>query len=226
MIDGLIIGPPGEFPAGHASEMAVSDIMSDPRCAAIREEASRYGLRSCWSTPIISAKGAMLGAFAVYDREFSQPGPSDRELIERACRLAGIAIEKHRDQESLATMAYYDTLTGLPNRTLLQDCLHQAMIEADRHERLVALLFLDLDRFKDVNDTFGHERGDELLKKVAKRLLGMRAPRRTVARSAETSSTWRGRCGEGGRRLARGTEDHRRVFLAPRAERSLHRRSQ
>ncbi len=162
--------------------MAVSDIMSDPRCAAIREEASRYGLRSCWSTPIISAKGAMLGAFAVYDREFSQPTPADRELLERACRLAGIAIEKHRDQESLATMAYYDTLTGLPNRTLLQDRLHQAMIEADRHERLVALLFLDLDRFKHINDTFGHERGDELLKKVAKRLLGCVRPGDTVAR--------------------------------------------
>ena len=182
-IDGIPAAPHSGFQEGYAHEMvAVSDIMSDPKCAAIREEALRYGLRTCWSTPIISAKGTMLGAFVVYDRESLQPTPADRELLERACQLAGIAIEKHRDQESLATMAYYDALTGMPNRTLLQDRLHQAMIDADRHERLVALLFLDLDRFKHINDTFGHERGDELLKKVAKRLLECVRPGDTVAR--------------------------------------------
>jgi diguanylate cyclase (GGDEF)-like protein len=124
----------------------------------------------------------MLGAFVVYDRESLQPTPADRELLERACQLAGIAIEKHRDQESLVTMAYYDVLTGLPNRALLQDRLHQAMIESDRHERLTALLFLDLDRFKTINDTLGHEQGDLLLKQVAKRLTECVRPGDTVAR--------------------------------------------
>jgi diguanylate cyclase (GGDEF)-like protein len=79
-------------------------------------------------------------------------------------------------------MAYYDALTGLPNRVLLQDRLRQAMIEADRHERLVALLFIDLDRFKNINDTLGHEMGDLLLKKVAQRLLSCVRPGDTVAR--------------------------------------------
>jgi len=132
--------------------------------------------------PIVSAKGAMLGAFSVYTRESARPTPADRELLDRACQLAGIAIEKSRDQESLATLAYYDVLTGLPNRALLQDRLHQAMIEADRHGRLVALLFMDLDRFKNINDTLGHEMGDVLLKKVAKRLEGCVRPGDTVAR--------------------------------------------
>ncbi|GAB4508201.1 MAG: hypothetical protein Tsb0026_06470 [Sulfuricaulis sp.] len=170
-IDGVSIDSYGGFREGYAREMvAISDILNDPKCAAIREEALRYGLNTCWSTPIISAKGIMLGAFAVYDCESSRPTPADRELLERVCQLAGIAIEKHRDQESLVTMAYYDVLTGLPNRALLQDRLRQAMIEADRHERLVALLFMDLDRFKTINDTLGHEMGDVLLKKVARRL--------------------------------------------------------
>ncbi|HEX9627941.1 MAG TPA: PAS domain S-box protein [Acidiferrobacterales bacterium] len=182
-IDGIPAGAHGGFQIGGAREMvAVSDILSDPSCAAIRGEASRYDLRTCWSTPIISATGGMLGAFAVYDRESSRPNPADRELLERASQLAGIAIQKHHDQESLATMAYFDALTGLPNRVLLRDRLRQAMIEADRHERLVALLFLDLDRFKNINDTLGHERGDQLLKKVAKRLTECVRPGDTVAR--------------------------------------------
>ncbi|MEK7207308.1 MAG: GGDEF domain-containing protein, partial [Pseudomonadota bacterium] len=75
-----------------------------------------------------------------------------------------------RAQERLNYLAYYDTLTGLPNRVLLQDRLHQAMLEAHRRDRLVAVMFLDLDRFKVINDTLGHDVGDALLKEVAGRL--------------------------------------------------------
>ncbi len=183
VIDGVITDPHGGSQEGRAREMvAVSDIASDPHCAVIRDEALYHGLCASWSTPIISAKGALLGAFAVYAHETSRPTAADRELLERARQLAGIAIEKYRDQESLATMAYYDALTGLPNRVLLQDRLHQAIIEANRHERLVALLFMDLDRFKSINDTLGHERGDLLLKKVAQRLQSCVRPGDTVAR--------------------------------------------
>lgn len=78
--------------------------------------------------------------------------------------------ERRQTQERLRYLAHYDALTGLPNRILLRDRLSQAMIEADRRERLVAVLFLDLDHFKIVNDTLGHETGDALLKEVAMRL--------------------------------------------------------
>lgn len=173
----------GWLQAGYCREaVAVSVIASDPHFAPLRDETQRYGLQTCWSMPILSANGKILGLFAVYDRELCRPMPKDRDLLERTCQLAGVAIEKFRAQESLATMAYYDVLTGLPNRVLLQDRLHQAMIEADRHERLVALLFMDLDRFKNINDTLGHEMGDLLLKKVAKRLQECVRPGDTVAR--------------------------------------------
>ncbi|MDH5512757.1 MAG: EAL domain-containing protein [Gammaproteobacteria bacterium] len=162
--------------------VAVSDIASDPHCDAVRDEALRHGLHTCWSTPILSAKGAKLGAFAVYLRNPAHPTVADRELLERSRQLAAIAIEKYRDQESLATMAYYDVLTGLPNRVLLLDRLRQAMIEARRHNRLAALLFLDLDRFKNINDTLGHEMGDLMLHKVAQRLQECVRPGDTVAR--------------------------------------------
>ena len=90
--------------------------------------------------------------------------------------------ERRQVEERLSYLAHYDTLTGLPNRVLLQDRLHQAMIEADRHDRLVAVMFLDLDRFKIINDTLGHETGDALLKQVAERLLACVRAGDTIAR--------------------------------------------
>jgi diguanylate cyclase (GGDEF)-like protein/PAS domain S-box-containing protein len=87
--------------------------------------------------------------------------------------------ERKQTEERFFQLAHYDALTGLPNRLLFTDRLRQAMREADRRERLVAVAFLDLDRFKNVNDTLGHETGDLLLKAVAERL-------GTVVRSSDT----------------------------------------
>ncbi|MEK7758198.1 MAG: diguanylate cyclase, partial [Pseudomonadota bacterium] len=90
--------------------------------------------------------------------------------------------ERKQAQERLNYLAFYDTLTGLPNRLLLLDRIRQATLESERHERLVAILYLDLYRFKLVNDTLGHEAGDLLLKRVAGRLYGCVRPGDTVAR--------------------------------------------
>lgn len=82
-----------------------------------------------------------------------------------------------RSQQRLAHMATHDALTGLPNRTLLDDRLNQAIFYAQRYERFVTLVFLDLDNFKAINDSLGHDVGDELLRKTAVRMQG--AVRRT-----------------------------------------------
>jgi diguanylate cyclase (GGDEF)-like protein len=87
-----------------------------------------------------------------------------------------------RAQAQLYHLAHYDSLTGLPNRLLFMDRLAQAMAQADRDERLVAIMLLDLDRFKAINDTFGHSVGDLLLKHIAERLSGAMRTSDTIAR--------------------------------------------
>jgi diguanylate cyclase (GGDEF)-like protein/PAS domain S-box-containing protein len=90
--------------------------------------------------------------------------------------------ERKRVEQEIQSLAYLDTLTGLPNRTLLQDRLREALIRAERESSLVAVLFLDLDRFKPINDTLGHSLGDLLLKSVAGRLKACVRRSDTVAR--------------------------------------------
>jgi diguanylate cyclase (GGDEF)-like protein len=87
-------------------------------------------------------------------------------------------------EERIQFLAYYDALTGLPNRTLLQDRLLNALADARRQKCKVALLFLDLDRFKDINDSLGHSVGDLLLQEVAKRLKALGREQDTVSRLA------------------------------------------
>ena len=90
--------------------------------------------------------------------------------------------ERRQAEERLSFLAYHDTLTGLPNRALLLERLQQAMVDAERVNRLVAVMFLDLDRFKVINDTLGHHIGDALLKGVAERLQTCVRPGDVIAR--------------------------------------------
>ena len=90
--------------------------------------------------------------------------------------------ENIENQERLHHLAHHDALTGLPNRTLFVERLKHALIRAERHKSSVAVMFLDMDRFKFVNDTLGHEAGDRLLQAMSTRLLGCVREGDTVAR--------------------------------------------
>jgi diguanylate cyclase (GGDEF)-like protein/PAS domain S-box-containing protein len=108
-----------------------------------------------------------------------------RDAAGKAISMVGVVqdiTERKLAEERVQYLAYYDALTGLANRSLFQDRLQQAMIDADRYERLVGLIFLDLDRFKNINDTLGHDHGDQLLRAVAERLSGVVRKGDTVAR--------------------------------------------
>ena len=90
--------------------------------------------------------------------------------------------ERKRAEQELRYLANFDTLTGLPNRALLSERLARAIVRARRHDTMVAVLFLDLDRFKEINDSLGHTAGDRILKAVAARLLATTKPTDTVSR--------------------------------------------
>ena len=90
--------------------------------------------------------------------------------------------ERKQFEDTIREMSYHDQLTGLPNRRLLLDRFHQVLARSKRYNLLAAFLFLDLDRFKVVNDTLGHAVGDELLKAVAERLKGYTRESDTIAR--------------------------------------------
>lgn len=148
----------------------VTDIGTDPLWDDYRELALGAGLRACWSTPITTQSNQVMGSFAIYYREVRSPGDEQRALISTAVHLAGIAIDRARAEARIQYMAHHDELTGLPNRALLQDRIDGAIASAQRRQSRTAVLMIDLDRFKHVNDSLGHQVGDVLLKEVAVRL--------------------------------------------------------
>lgn len=158
------------------------DISKEPAWAGWRNLAQSHGLRAAWAAPIMSSSGSVLGAIATYTIEPNKPDSHDMELVKLAVNLSRIAIERRQSEERLAYLAHYDTLTGLPGRALFRDRLGHAMAKAERNGQMVALMFLDLDRFKAINDTLGHGAGDTLLKNVAQRLKECVREEDTVAR--------------------------------------------
>ena len=185
--DVLQQGPCGEAMATR-QPVIVEDLAQTILWPQFSRRALRLGLRSVLSVPLI-ARGQVWGSL---DLVRSAPGSYSPDDLAAAGTLADVAtsyvvIGADRDaaivlQESMTYRAMHDELTGLPNRALLFDRLSHAMVSARRRKSPLALLFIDLDGFKAINDTLGHGAGDALLVEVAERLTSVLRQDDTLAR--------------------------------------------
>jgi diguanylate cyclase (GGDEF)-like protein/PAS domain S-box-containing protein len=184
--DGLVVGPEAGASGTAAfrrEPVVTTDVARDPLWRDSKPTALARGIRAAWSTPIIAADGdRVLGVLTVYFDEPRRPAPAESGLLELAAHLADIAIERTHAQAQLAHQAAHDALTGLPNRVFFLDRIGLALARTQRSRSSVAVLFLDLDRFKFINDSLGHDAGDRLLVALGKRLQEVIRPGDTVAR--------------------------------------------
>lgn len=128
--------------------------------------------------PLITQQG-VLGALLLKSHS---GGTQDQEVLECIATQVASAVERRRLYASLQFMAHFDTLTGLVNRSMLHDRLNQALARAAREGLFLCVLYLDLNRFKQINDSLGHSAGDSLLKAFAQRLKACFRSYDTVAR--------------------------------------------
>jgi len=172
-IDGLRIGA-GVGVCGTAAwrgrPVSVSDTRTDPLFGDFRVIPERYGLLAAWSSPIKSSGGRVLGTFAIYYDEAREPDPWHIKLAEICLHLCALALEREQTRARVHQLAFYDALTALPNRMMFNARAEQLLVNAESQNTGAAVLFLDLDRFKRVNETQGHAAGDGLLRDIAQRL--------------------------------------------------------
>jgi diguanylate cyclase (GGDEF)-like protein/PAS domain S-box-containing protein len=173
-LEGLAIGPTvGSCgtAAWRGEPVFVADINTDPLWAPYRSLPLPPGLRACWSTPIKLKNGRVAGTFAFYFRGQRGPTALHHKIVETCVNLFALAIERHEAEANINHLAYFDHLTGLPNRGRLQSEIGGLIAASSALPQRVALLCIDIDHFKYVNDTLGHSSGDQLLVEVARRLL-------------------------------------------------------
>lgn len=165
----------------------LDDMTKDPRSAGFPP--NHPPMKSLLAVPV-SHGGRVYGRIYLSDKEDGTPFSADDELLAQSfAHSLSLVLDNAREmqeikraQQNLDYMAHFDALTGLPNRTLFSDRLRQAMAHVHRHQGIAAVMFIDLDNFKNINDTLGHGTGDMLLKAVAQRILDCLREGDTVAR--------------------------------------------
>lgn len=148
--------------------VTVGDIEHD-RLFISRQAALARGYRSMIALPLIT-EGKVTAVFKIYAAETDFFGAEETRILSDLAGDLSFALEHRAREERLSHFAYHDMLTGLPNRRRLREHLTQELARARRLKNMVALVFIDLDEFKSVNDTLGHSAGDRVLKEVAARI--------------------------------------------------------
>jgi diguanylate cyclase (GGDEF)-like protein/PAS domain S-box-containing protein len=160
--------------------LIVEDIAGEHRFEAgdlLREHGVASGV-----TVIVQGRGKPFGVLGAYSDEPRAFSGEDVNFLQAVANVLADAIDRVRTEEETRRRGLHDPLTGLPNRTLVLDRIAHALARGDRSEGSVAVLFLDVDNFKIVNDSLGHRAGDNLLRQLAARLSDAVRPADTVGR--------------------------------------------
>ncbi|MGN6367705.1 MAG: PAS domain S-box protein [Phycisphaerae bacterium] len=168
-------------PLARAVDLAAVAWDSPGRCATFpldahpiwadcREPARASGLNSAWAFPVESAGSGPYGLVILFSPSSRPVSTDELDCIDTAIKLITICIEHHTATRQLTHLVSHDPLTGLPNRVLFEDRLHSALANASRLHSQVGYLLLDFDKFKSINDSFGHQVGDRALQLFAQRL--------------------------------------------------------
>jgi diguanylate cyclase (GGDEF)-like protein/PAS domain S-box-containing protein len=169
----IAVGPDNssfDMAAPRSELCVVKDLAAAPAWRNLRDNTLMQDLKAYASWPLFGKHQNVLGTFTFYFREATAPSEADCQLADICANLAGIAIESRMSEEKIRYLAHYDGLTSLPNRFLFKEYLGLALRNAQRRARKFAVFFLDLDKFKEVNDTLGHAAGDQVLREIATRL--------------------------------------------------------
>ena len=176
----------GEWPSATAimrkERVVVPSLVRARYRASVLQQFTEHLFQTCVSVPLLGGLGEALGTLDLYSKT---PGPVPGkvlEVVDKVCHLATLATEHHRIAERVLYRAQYDALTGLVNRQLFEERLKEAVVVAHHLHAPLALLFIDVDDFKGINDLLGHDVGDQVLQELANRFTRCVQPQETLAR--------------------------------------------
>uniref|UniRef100_UPI000682B259 diguanylate cyclase domain-containing protein n=1 Tax=Acidovorax radicis TaxID=758826 RepID=UPI000682B259 len=181
----LSVNPVFERFAGRPERQIVGCNDFDLVAPSEAERFRKYDQRAMQAWQPLVYEEALTFAEDGYQGQFETIKTPIRDLHGRVTGVLGVCrdiTDRKRAEQEIERLAFFDALTGLPNRRLLLDRLQRSIAACQRTRNLGALLFIDLDNFKDLNDTLGHDMGDQLLAQVATRLVGSVREADTVAR--------------------------------------------